>query len=89
MEKLEKDKRIKIIPLGGLEQIGMNMTVLEYENEIIIIDCGMAFPGDDMPGIDKIIPDVTYLKENKEKLKAMVITHGHENQGLRYSDLWN
>jgi ribonuclease J len=79
MEKLEKDKRIKIIPLGGLEQIGMNMTVLEYENEIIIIDCGMAFPGDDMPGIDKIIPDVTYLKENKEKLKAMVITHGHED----------
>ena len=79
MEKLEKDKRIKIIPLGGLEQIGMNMTILEYENEIIIIDCGMAFPGDDMPGIDKIIPDVTYLKENKEKLKAMVITHGHED----------
>lgn len=75
----KEDKKIHIIPLGGLEQIGMNMTAIEYDDEILIIDCGMAFPDDDMPGINKIIPDVTYLKENKEKLRGMLITHGHED----------
>lgn len=75
----EKKQKLKIIPLGGLEQVGMNMMALEYENEILIIDCGIAFPGDDMPGIQKIIPDITYLKQNKDKLKAMIITHGHED----------
>lgn len=72
-------KPVKIIPLGGLEQIGMNMTVIEYANEIIVVDCGIAFPNDDMPGIDKIIPDITYLKENVEKIQALIITHGHED----------
>ena len=77
---MEKRKdNLKIIPLGGLEQIGMNMTVFEYGNDIIIVDCGMAFPGDDMPGINKIIPDITYLKKKKRKIKAMLITHGHED----------
>lgn len=77
---MEKRKdNLKIIPLGGLEQIGMNMTIFEYGNDIIIVDCGMAFPGDDMPGINKIIPDITYLKKKKGKIKAMLITHGHED----------
>ena len=72
-------KKVKIIPLGGLEQIGMNMTAFEYEDSIIVVDCGMAFPSDDMLGIDLVIPDVTYLKENLDKVKGFVITHGHED----------
>ena len=75
----ENHKKVKIIPLGGLEQIGMNMTAFEYEDSIIIVDCGMAFPSDDMLGIDLVIPDVTYLKENLSKVKGFVITHGHED----------
>lgn len=71
--------RLKIIPLGGLEQIGMNITALEYEDSIIVVDCGMAFPEDDMFGIDSVIPDVTYLEENIDKVKGFVITHGHED----------
>ncbi len=71
--------RLKIIPLGGLEQIGMNITAFEYEDSIIVVDCGLAFPADDMLGIDLVIPDVTYLKENKERVKGFVITHGHED----------
>ncbi len=71
--------RLKIIPLGGLEQIGMNITAFEYEDSIIVVDCGLAFPADDMLGIDLVIPDVTYLKDNIEKVKAFVITHGHED----------
>ena len=71
--------KLKIIPLGGLEQIGMNITAFEYEDSIIVVDCGLAFPADDMLGIDLVIPDVTYLKENKEKVKGFVITHGHED----------
>lgn len=70
---------IKIIPLGGLEHIGMNITVFEYEDEIIVVDCGLSFPTEDMLGIDLVIPDVTYLKENRNKIKGFFITHGHED----------
>ena len=72
-------KNVKIIPLGGLEQIGMNITAIEYEGDILVIDGGMSFPDDDMLGIDLVIPDITYLKENKEKIRGMVVTHGHED----------
>ena len=77
-EKNENAK-IRIIPLGGLEQIGMNMTIFEYEDNIIVVDCGLSFPDDDMLGIDLVIPDITYLKENIGKVKGFVITHGHED----------
>ena len=70
---------LKIIPLGGLEQIGMNITAFQYEDSIIVVDCGLSFPADDMLGIDLVIPDVTYLKENADKVKGFVITHGHED----------
>ena len=70
---------LKVIPLGGLEQIGMNITAFEYEDSIVVVDCGLAFPADDMLGIDLVIPDVTYLKDNIDKVKAFVITHGHED----------
>ncbi len=70
---------LKIIPLGGLEQIGMNITAFEYEDSIIVVDCGLAFPADDMLGIDLVIPDVTYLKDHVDKVKGFVITHGHED----------
>lgn len=76
--KIARD-RLKIIPLGGLEEIGKNMTVFEYGNEMILVDCGVAFPEDEMLGVDLVIPDFSYLTKNKEKLKAMVITHGHED----------
>ncbi len=72
-------KKLKIIPLGGLETIGMNITAFEYEDSIIVVDCGLAFPEDDMLGIDLVIPDVTYLKENLDRVKGFVITHGHED----------
>ena len=71
--------KLKIIPLGGLEQIGLNITAFEYEDSIVVVDCGLSFPADDMLGIDLVIPDITYLKENREKVKAFVITHGHED----------
>ncbi len=71
--------KLKIIPLGGLEQIGMNITAFEYEDSIIVVDCGLAFPQDDMLGIDLVIPDVSYIEENYDKLKGFVITHGHED----------
>ena len=70
---------LKIIPLGGLEQIGMNITAFEYEDSIVVVDCGLSFPADDMLGIDLVIPDVTYLKDHIEKVKGFVITHGHED----------
>jgi len=71
--------KVKIIPLGGLEQIGMNITAIEYEDTIVVVDCGIAFPEDDMLGIDLVVPDVTYLTDNIEKVKGFVITHGHED----------
>ena len=77
--KNNNGSKLKIIPLGGLEQIGMNITVFEYEDSIVVVDCGLAFPEDDMPGIDLVIPDITYLKENISKVKGFVITHGHED----------
>ncbi|MCI8370859.1 MAG: ribonuclease J [Lachnospiraceae bacterium] len=77
--KNNKNAKLKIIPLGGLEQIGMNITAFEFEDSIIVVDCGLSFPEDDMLGIDLVIPDVTYLKENQNKVKGFVITHGHED----------
>lgn len=70
---------LKVIPLGGLEQIGMNITAFEYEDSIVVVDCGLSFPEDDMLGIDLVIPDVIYLKNNIEKVKGFIITHGHED----------
>ena len=70
---------LKVIPLGGLEQIGMNITAFEYEDSIVVVDCGLSFPADDMLGIDLVIPDITYLLDNVEKVKGFVITHGHED----------
>ncbi len=78
-QKTTAQAKLKIIPLGGLEQIGMNITAFEYEDSIIVVDCGLSFPEDDMFGIDLVIPDVTYLKENIEKVKGFFITHGHED----------
>lgn len=78
-KKQNTEAKVKIIPLGGLEQIGMNITAIEFEDSIIVVDCGLAFPSDDMLGIDLVIPDVTYLKQNIDKVKGFVITHGHED----------
>ena len=77
--KKQNNGKLRIIPLGGLEQIGMNITAFEYEDSIVVVDCGLAFPEDDMLGIDLVIPDVTYLKDNISKVKGFVITHGHED----------
>ena len=77
--KNENKGKLRIIPLGGLEKIGMNITAFEYEDSIIVVDCGLAFPEDDMLGIDLVIPDITYLKENIQKVKGFIITHGHED----------
>ena len=77
--KANNESKLRIIPLGGLEQIGMNITAFEYEDSIVVVDCGLAFPDDDMLGIDLVIPDITYLKDNYEKVKGFVITHGHED----------
>ncbi len=77
--ELMRSSPLRVIPLGGLEQIGMNITVFEYEDSIIVVDCGLAFPEDDMLGVDLVIPDVTYLKDNIKKLRGIIITHGHED----------
>lgn len=78
-KKKQAAPSVKIIPLGGLEQIGMNITAIEYEDTIVVIDCGLAFPEEDMLGIDLVIPDVSYLKDNISKVKGLVVTHGHED----------
>ena len=74
-----KKSRLKIAPLGGLGEIGKNITIFEYEDEIVVVDCGLEFPEDDMLGVDLVIPDVTYLIKNKDRVKGIVITHGHED----------
>lgn len=76
---MTKKDKVKIIPLGGIDEIGKNMTLIEYKNEIIVIDCGMSFPDEEMYGIDLVIPDIAYLLKNKEKVKGIVLTHGHED----------
>ena len=78
-KKIENASKLKIIPLGGLEQIGLNITAFEYEDSIIVVDCGLSFPEDDMLGVDLVIPDITYLKDNASKVKGFVITQGHED----------
>lgn len=78
-EMIFKKPKLKIIPLGGLHEVGKNITVFEYDDEIIVVDCGLSFPDDDMLGVDLVIPDITYLQRNEEKIKGLIITHGHED----------
>ena len=79
MSRRNSNNKLKIIPLGGLGEIGKNLTVLEYQNDIIVIDLGSVFPREDMPGVDLVIPDTSYLEHNKAKVRGYFITHGHED----------
>ena len=76
---MAKKHKLKIIPLGGLDEIGKNITVFEYGNDIIVVDCGLAFPDDEMLGIDLVIPDVSYLVKYSQRIRGIIITHGHED----------
>ena len=78
-ESIFAKPKLKVIPLGGMNEIGKNITAFEYENEIIVVDCGLSFPEDEMLGVDLVIPDFSYLEKNKDKIKALLITHGHED----------
>ncbi len=79
MSKIKTTSKLRVIPIGGVEEIGKNMTVLEYGNDIIVVDAGLAFPTEEMPGIDLVIPDITYLEKNRQKVRGIVLTHGHED----------
>ena len=78
MSQDKTQAKLKIIPLGGLHEIGKNTCVFEYDDEIILLDAGLAFPSDDMHGVNVVLPDMTYLRENRHKIKGMIVTHGHE-----------
>ena len=71
--------KLKIIPIGGLGEIGKNMTAYEFGSDIIVVDCGMGFPDEDMYGVDIVLPDISYLKSNVEKIRGIILTHGHED----------
>ena len=79
MSQDKTQAKLKIIPLGGLHEIGKNTCVFEYDDEIILLDAGLAFPSDDMHGVNVVLPDMTYLRENRHKIKGMIVTHGHED----------
>ena len=72
-------QKLRVIPLGGLQEIGKNMTVIEYGDEMLVVDCGLSFPEDDMLGIDHVIPDISYLAKYREKIQGVILTHGHED----------
>ena len=76
---MARDSKLRIVSLGGVDEVGKNMTVFEYEDDIIVVDCGSIFPKEDMLGIDLVIPDVTYLVQNKDRVRAYLFTHGHED----------